>query len=326
MSSGDRRSFHAGCVLLVSLWLLALAAPLLANHRPLLQRSNGVLYFPALADLPLLGRLVEPHPPAPLPGDLVVRALLPYDPLAPDLLVPLQAPGAGHPLGTDRMGRDVAARLLHGAQVSLFVGAGGTLAALALGLLLGALAGHYGGITDGIISTAVDVALCFPSLLLALALLSLTPSRGPWALVLVLAATRWARIARYTRGEFLRLRRGDLVSAARAGGAGEGRVLAHHLLPNALAPVLVTAAFSAAGAILLEASLGFLGLGVQPPLPSWGSMLAGARGEAGGWWLVVFPGLTVFAALAAYGLIGEGLLDRMDPRRRGGSAARSQAV
>lgn len=326
MSSGNRRSFHAGCVLLVLLWLLALAAPLLANHRPLLQRSNGVLYFPALADLPLLGRLVEPHPPAPQPGDLVVRALLPYDPLAPDLSVHLRAPGAGHPLGTDGLGRDVAARLLHGARVSLFVGAGGTLAALALGLLLGALAGYCGGVTDGIISIAVDVALCFPSLLLALALLSLTSWRGPWALVLVLAATRWARIARYTRGEFLRLRRSDLVSAARAGGAGEGRVVARHLLPNALAPVLVTAAFSAAGAILLEASLGFLGMGVQPPRPSWGGMLAAAWDGAGEWWLVVFPGLTVFAALAAYGLIGEGLLDRMDPRRRGGSAARSQAV
>lgn len=324
--SGDERSFRAGCALLSLLWLLALAAPLLANHRPLLQYSQGVLYFPALVDLPLLGRLVEPHPPTPLPGDLVVRTLLPYDPLGPDLSAHLQAPSAGHFLGTDGLGRDVAARLLHGARISLFVGAGGTLAALALGLLLGALAGHYGGVTDGIISLVVDVALCFPSLLLALALVSLTSSRGPWALVLVLAATRWARIARYTRGEFLRLRRGDLVRAARAAGAGEGRILARHLLPNALAPVLVTAAFSAAGAILLEASLGFLGLGVAPPLPSWGSMLADARSGAGAWWLVVFPGLTVFAALAAYGLIGEGLLHRLDPRRRSSSAARAHAV
>jgi len=326
MSSGDQRSFRAGCALLSLLWLLALAAPLLANHRPLLQHSGGVLYFPALVDLPLLGRLVEPHPPAPLPGDLVVRALLPYDPLGPDLSAHLQPPGVAHPLGTDGLGRDVAARLLHGAQVSLFVGAGGTLAALALGLFLGALAGHYGGVTDGIISTVVDIALCFPSLLLALALVSLTSAHGPWALMLVLAATRWARIARYARGEFLRLRRGDLVSAARAAGAGEGRILARHLLPNALAPVLVTAAFSAAGAILLEASLGFLGLGVQLPLPSWGSMLAAARGGAGAWWLVVFPGLTVFMALAAYGLIGEGLLQRLDPRRRSAGAARSQGI
>jgi peptide/nickel transport system permease protein len=323
---GARTGLRTGWGLLALLWLLALGAPLLANHRPLVQHSEAGIYFPALADLPLLGRLVEPNPPAPGPHDLVVRALLPYDPTAPDLDVFLQPPGWRHPLGTDELGRDVAARLLYGAQVSLAVGAGGTLASLLIGLVLGGLAGHLGGRTDAVISTLVDVALCFPSLLLALALVSLTSARGPLALILVLAATRWARIARFARGEFLRLRRTDLVRAARAGGAGESRIMARHLLPNALAPVLVTAAFSAAGAILLEASLGFLGLGVQPPLPSWGGMLAGAR-NGGAWWLVVFPGLTVFAALAAYGLIGEGMLDRLDPQRRqGATTARAQAV
>jgi peptide/nickel transport system permease protein len=313
------------------LWLLALAAPLVATDLPLVQRTGGKLYFPATANLPLVGRLVDPHPPAPRPGDMLVRAPLPYHPTAVDLSSHLEPPGAGHLLGTDGLGRDVATRLLHGGRSSLFIGAGGTLAALAVGLALGALAGYYGGRVDSLVSAVVDVALCFPSLLLALALVSLTSARGPWALAAILAATRWARIARYARGEFQRLRGTGLVAAARAGGAGDARILARHLLPNALAPILVTAAFSAAGAILLEASLSFLGLGVRLPAPSWGGMLAEARAAGGGaWWMVIFPGLAVFAALAAYSLIGEGLLDRLDPKREaaraGGAPARSNAV
>ncbi len=323
--------FTAGWTMLAGLWLLALAAPLVANERPLLQRVDGRLYFPARAALPLVGNWVEPHPPKPGQGDLVVYPLLPYSPGTPDLNAHLQPPGPDHLLGTDVLGRDLAARLIHGARSSLLIGAAGTLAALGVGLLLGALAGYFGGRLDWTVSGLVDVALCFPSLLLALALISLTSARGPWALVLVLAATRWARIARFARGEFRRLRQTEMVTAARAGGAGEGRILATHLLPNALAPVLVTASFSAAGAALLEASLGFLGLGVAPPGLSWGTLLATAREHAGtAWWLAVFPGLTVFLTIAGYGLLAEGLLDRLDPRRwtttRDASAARSQAL
>ena len=320
---------RAGLGLLAILWSLALAAPLLAGARPLVQRTGGALYFPALSGLPLVGALVNERPPAPQPGDLRILPPLPYDPVAVDLSSHLQPPGSEHPLGTDALGRDVASRLLHGARSSLLIGAGATLAALALGLMLGSLAGFHGGRTDIAISTVVDVALSFPSLLLALALVSLTGARGPWGLVVVLAATRWARIARFARGEFLRLRDTPLVLAARAGGAGDARIFGRHLLPLALAPVLVTASFSAAGAVLLEASLGFLGLGVQPPTPSWGGMLADARTD-GGWWGAFFPGLAVFLAVAAYGLIGEGLLHRLDPRRRGAEAgaepARSGAV
>jgi peptide/nickel transport system permease protein len=261
-----------------------------------------------------------------LGGPLLAR----WDPLATDVTRTLQPPGGDHLLGTDSLGRDLASRLLHGARVSLLVGGAGTLGALLLGLTVGGLAGFYGGGIDRGLSVLIDVALSFPSLILAMALVVFTGARGPWALVLVVALTRWGRIARYARAEFFRLRGTELVAAARAAGAGDLRILRDHLLPNALAPVLVTAAFSAAGAVLLEAALGFLGVGVALPQPSWGTSLAEGWAAGGSaWWLSVFPGMGIFLALAAYGLTGEGLLDRLDPRREaaraGGAPARSAA-
>jgi peptide/nickel transport system permease protein len=321
------RELRAGLGLLAVLWLLALAAPLLAGSRPLLQRSGGRTYLPAVARLPLLGWLPGREAPPPRPGDLVVMPPVPHDPLRVDLRRSLQPPSPGHPLGTDSLGRDVAARLLHGARTSLVVGGAGTGGALALGLLLGGLAGFYGGGTDRLVSALVDVALCFPSLVLAMALVAVTDARGPWALVLVLALTRWGRIARYARGEVLRMRTGDLIGAARAAGAGDLRILVGHLLPNALAPVLMTAAFSAAGAVLLEGALGFLGLGIAPPQPSWGASLADGWAAGGrAWWLSLFPGAGMFLALAAYGLVGEGFLDRLDPRREAARAVPARAT
>jgi peptide/nickel transport system permease protein len=321
----------AGLALLAALWGVALAAPLLAGERPLLQRTAGRTYFPALAGLPGVGALVRTAAPAPGAGDLVILPPLPHDPAATDLSRSRRPPGAGHPLGTDDLGRDLAARLVHGARTSLFVGGAGTVGALGIGLLLGALAGYRGGRVDQALSAVIDVALCFPSLVLAMAAVAVTGARGPWALAAVLALTRWGRIARYARGEFARLRGSNLAGAARAAGASDLRVLGAHLLPNALAPVLVTAAFSAAGAVLLEGALGFLGLGVAPPRPSWGGSLADGWAAGGrAWWLTVFPGLAIFLVLAGYGLLGEGLLDRLDPRREaarsGGTPARSNAL
>jgi peptide/nickel transport system permease protein len=215
------------------------------------------------------------------------------------------------------------ARLAYGARASLIVGLLATLLALALGVPLGAWAGYRGGSADAVVSFLADVTLAFPALLLALAIVSVSGARGILPLAAVLALSRWARIARLARAEFRRLRGRAAAEAARAAGARDLRIVSRHLLPEALAPILVGAAFAAAAAVLVEASLGFLGLGVAPPQTSWGSLLADAR-IAGprAWWLAVFPGVAIFAALLGYTLIAEGILARLDPHRQ---AARSAA-
>ena len=196
------------------------------------------------------------------------------------------------------------------------------MAALALlvGLPLGALAGWNRGAVDAAVSRGVEAVLCFPSLLLALALLATSP---PWLaglpdsvrLALVLGVTGWTPAARYVRAEFLKLGGSALVESARASGAGPIRIVIRHVLPHALAPVLVTAAFSVGSAILLEASLSFLGLGVRPPTPTWGGLLTEAAAHLErGWWLALVPGAALFLSVLGCNLAGEGLRDRLDPR------------
>jgi ABC-type dipeptide/oligopeptide/nickel transport system permease subunit len=249
-------------------------------------------------------------------GLALLAPLLPQAPAAVDLATGLTAPSPRHWLGTDPLGRDLLARLAHGARASLVVGLLATLLALAFGVPLGAWAGYRGGPADAVVSFLADVTLAFPALLLALAVVSVSGARGILPLAVVLALSRWARIARLARGEFRRLRGREAAEAARAAGARELRILSRHLLPEALAPILVGAAFAAAAAVLVEASLGFLGLGVAPPQTSWGSLLADAR-IAGpqAWWLALFPGLAIFAALLGYTLLAEGILEQLDPRR-----------
>lgn len=223
-------------------------------------------------------------------------------------------------MGTDALGRDVAARLLHGSRVSLSVGLLAALAALLLGIPLGAVAGYLGGWVDGVISRCMEAVLCFPSLLLALALLAAPPPAFAdlppvLRIAAVIAISGWIPIARFLRGEVLRLRQSDLVRAAEAAGLPTRRILLRHILPGALAPVLVTASFAVAGAMTLEAALSFLGLGVPPPTPTWGGLLFDAREHIyQAWWLALFPGAALFLAVVTCNLIGEGLRDRLDPR------------
>ncbi|NIM01025.1 MAG: ABC transporter permease subunit [Acidobacteria bacterium] len=250
----------------------------------------------------------------------VLAPLWAQDPLRIDLAATLKSPSGAHWLGTDALGRDLTARIAYGGRVSLGIGILTSLFSLAIGVPLGALAGFRGGWTDAAVSRLIETVACVPSLLLAIALLAMSPAvlRGiPDVLrvALVLAFAGWIPVARYMRGEFMRLKSAEMVEAARAAGASDLRIMVRHLLPSALAPVLVTASFAAASAILVEAALSFLGLGVQPPQPTWGGLLSDAREQIDqGWWLAVVPGLALYGAVLGFNLIGEGIRDRLDPR------------
>ncbi len=243
--------------------------------------------------------------------------LAPHDPTRVAVDQILQPPSASHWLGTDELGRDVLSRLLYGAPVSLLVGFVAVGVAVSLGTLLGAVAGYYGGLWDSAIMRLVDLFQSIPTFFLILAGIAfLKPSI--WLIMVIIGLTGWMGVCRMVRAEVLSLVGREFVLAARVQGAGDLRILGRHLLPNALVPVLVSATLGVAGAILVESSLSFLGLGVQPPQPSWGNMLAQARDNLqAGWWVAVFPGLAIFAAVLGYNLLGEGLRDALDPRLEG---------
>lgn len=240
--------------------------------------------------------------------------LVRFAPETIDLSHRLSSPSSEHWLGTDDLGRDLLSRMIHGARVSLAVGLAATVISLIVGSLLGALAGYYGGAIDWCISRLIELVLCFPFLLLVLAIVALfEPSL--WTIMIALGLTSWTSEARYVRGEILRLREQEFAVAARAGGAGDFRIITRHLLPNALAPVLVSASFGVAYAIIVESSLSFLGFGVPLPAPSWGAMLAAAEQFLGyAWWLALFPGLAIFSTVVAFNLIGDGFRHALDPQ------------
>lgn len=231
-------------------------------------------------------------------------------------------PGAGHWMGTDGLGRDVAARVVHGTRVSLAVGLLAAGIALGIGIPLGALAGYRGGAADRIVSRLTEAVLCFPTLVLALALLAAAPGwlrQLPDAarIALVVGLTGWTAVTRYLRAEFLRLRDSEMVTAARAAGAPGRRIVVRHILPAALPPVLVTAAFAVGASILVEAVLSFLGLGVRPPTPTWGGMLDEASQHVRrAWWFALFPGAALFLTVLACNLVGEGLRNLLDAGQR----------
>jgi len=236
------------------------------------------------------------------------------DPGAIDIANRLQPPGLNYVLGTDDLGRDVMVRILYGARISLLVGFVAVGIATFIGILLGAMAGYYGRWIDSLIMRFVDIMLCFPTFFLILAVIAfLEPSI--WNIMIIIGLTSWMGVARLVRAEFLSLRERDFVLAARAIGARDARIIFRHILPNAISPVLVSATLGVAGAILTESALSFLGIGVQPPTPSWGNMLIAGKQTLGtAWWLSVFPGLAILVTVLGYNLLGEGIRDAMDPR------------
>jgi peptide/nickel transport system permease protein len=245
---------------------------------------------------------------------LLAPWIAPYDPVKLDVAAMLQPPGLHHPLGTDALGRDVLSRMLYGGRVSLWVGFVAVGLSVSIGLVLGLVSGYFGGLIDEIVMRGVDIMLCFPSFFLILAVIAfLEPSLVN--IMAVIGLTSWMGVARLVRAETLSLKTRDFVAAARVAGAGPARILWDHILPNAAAPVLVSATLGVAGAILIESSLSFLGLGVQPPTPSWGNMLMeGKEVMEIAPWLSVFPGLAILLTVLGYNLLGEGLRDALDPR------------
>ncbi|MCU1350604.1 MAG: peptide transporter permease [Acidobacteria bacterium] len=240
--------------------------------------------------------------------------LIPHSPDKVDVAHRLEPPSPIHRLGTDELGRDVLARLIHGARVSLTVGLLATFISLVVGCFLGALAGYYGGAIDWIVSRTIEIVLCFPFLFLVLGIVALFKA-SLLTIMIALGITSWTTEARFVRGEFLRIRELDFAQAARASGARDPRIIFRHLLPNALAPVLVSASFGVASAILTESALSFLGFGIQVPTSSWGGMLAEAEDYLEyAWWLVLFPGLAIFTTVAAFNIVGDRFRDAIDPR------------
>jgi peptide/nickel transport system permease protein len=238
----------------------------------------------------------------------------PYDPGQIEIRRVLEEPSAKHLLGTDSLGRDVLSRMIWGSRISLLVGFVAVGIASLIGIFLGSLAGYYGGWTDDLIMRFVDIMLCFPTFFLILAVIAfLEPSI--WNIMIVIGVTGWMGVARLVRAEFLSLKERDYAVAEKALGAKDFRIIFRHILPNALAPVLVAATLGVAGAILTESALSFLGIGVQPPTPSWGNILtAGKDNIEIAWWLSLYPGLAILITVLGYNLLGEGIRDSIDPR------------
>jgi len=268
--------------------------------------------LPALAGLGVIAAavVVAAFAPALAPSDPAKNRLL--DRLTPPMWA--QGGSSRHPLGTDTLGRDVLSRLLHGARISLTVGLAAVLVAGVVGGGLGLVAGYRGGWADDLLMRLGDIQLAFPVLLLGVAVIAVLGA-SLTNMILVLGASGWVTYARIARGETLSLKERDFVAAARALGAPARHVVARHLLPNVLPPLLVVTTFSVARTIIAEASLSFLGLGLPPPTPSWGAMLDEGRNYiTTGWWLALFPGLAILLLVLAINLCGDWLRDALDPR------------
>ena len=249
---------------------------------------------------------------------LLAPTLAPWDPNRPDVKKILDAPSPAHLFGTDALGRDVLSRMLYGSRVSLAVGFVSVGIAMLIGTVLGAVAGYHGGLVDATIMRTVDLMLVFPRFFLLLAVLAfLQPSI--WTIMAVIGLTGWMGVARLIRAEFLALKEREFVIWSQSIGASGLRIVWRHILPNAMAPVLVAMTLGIPAAILTESGLSFLGLGVQPPHATWGNILnEGKDAIEIAWWLSVYPGLAILLTVLSYNLLGEGIRDALDPRLRQG--------
>lgn len=272
--------------------------------------------------------LMGDRPPLFFMGVLVVLAIVailapwltPYGPnefvLTSRMLPPAFMEGGtlAHPLGTDTLGRDILTLLVYGSRVSLIVGLVAVLVGASVGLIIGIITGYYGGVIDNIVMRISDVQLAFPFILLAIILMAVLGA-GIWNVILVLSLRSWVSYARVVRGEVMVAREKEFIQAASAMGASPGRIHFRHLLPNVMASVIVIASFSVAQTIIAEASLSFLGLGVDPSTPTWGSLISAGKDHlTNAWWISAFPGLAIAITVLSVNMIGDWLRDRLDPR------------
>jgi peptide/nickel transport system permease protein len=301
--------------------VVATFADFLASELPIFLRFHGRIYwFPNVIsygalrvyDCQMLSTALRP-------GDFAIVPLVPWGYNSHDLTQVLAAPSWAHWLGTDSSGRDVLARIVHGTRVSLFVGALSVIVLVVVGVGLGTIAGYFGKALDVVLMRIVEVVHSIPTVLLLVTILSVIAPQGYLAVLtmtVVIGLVRWTDVARLVRGEILRVKALDFVQAARAQGASDSRIIFRHVLPNAINPVLVSATFALASAILIEGALSFLGFGIPDDMASWGGLLNEVRGNIEAWWLAIFPGTAIFVTVTAFNVLGEGVRDATDPRLR----------
>ena len=312
----------AGFYAVLLLAFVALFADFLANDKPYYLEYRGRTYFPIFRSY-LVGAGLGQWPPEllnvdfkKLEGAKAIFPPVPYRPSNIDLFAPYESPSPEHWLGTDRLGRDVMAGMIHGSRISLSIGFVAVGIAVVIGMILGAIAGYFGSWTDMVISRLFEIMLSIPTFFLLITVAALLPP-SIFLTMSIIGLTSWVGIARFTRNEFLRIRNLDYVTAAIALGVSNRKVMVQHILPNALAPVIVSVVLGIAGAILVESSLSFLGIGVPAELVTWGSILHEGSSSTFAWWLAVFPGAAIFITVLGYYLVGEGLREVFDPRLRG---------
>jgi peptide/nickel transport system permease protein len=313
------REAKLGVAIIACLFLVAAGADFLAADKPIALRLGGETWWlPNLTEPAALRSETTQSLAERLgPDDWLVPTLVPWGPNQHDKgEAPLAPPSLQHWLGTDTARRDVLARLIHGTRVSIMVGVLSVALYILIGTILGLGAAWFGGWIDVVVSRVTEVLLAIPVFFLILAVMGVVERAGIGMMMLVIGLVYWTRVARLVRAEALRVRNLEFIQAAVALGYSGRRIMFRHILPNTLGPVLVTATFGIAGAILIEASLSFLGFGTPDDVASWGGLLRGAMGNFHAWWLVLFPGLTIFATVTAYNLAGEALRDALDPRLR----------
>ena len=305
--------------IILSIFVLALTADFIANDKPLTCVIKGERYFPVIKELAVKIGLSKWQSELlnsdwkNINYDSVVWPLVPYLPTSLDYRARFHSPRPGHWLGTDQIGRDVLSGMIHGTRIALAVGLISMGIAITIGVFLGAIAGYFGGLWDMLLQRVIEIMMTIPTFFLIITVVAFYPDGGIWLIMVIIGLTSWPGVARFTRAEFLKVRNMDYITAAEALGYSNLRTIFRHVLPNAIAPVLVISAFGIASAILTESALSFLGFGSASTV-SWGSILSVARGATYAWWMAVFPGTAIFITVTVYNLLGEGLRDALDPR------------